>query len=312
MIHSATQSSKFTKLVRKLRPMLTGLPVRVETIAIGVLEKLWHTTIVSAPRGDIGRLDDDSIAEAIGWDGDASELVSILVDCGWVDRCCEHRLIIHDWHEHAPRYVKQNINRKGGFVGLAQVKSEVSSDSRLDGDVKSPPSVSSETVSVEISLAHNKTEHNQTKQNETKQKLFCDDLIGPADPEEQKPVSRNRPRKVKPSLHIGVSECVYPRFPIVGVTHEEPNFWDLEQSQIDEWKTAFPCVDIPKEMRLAHAWLKANKNKRKTKNGMNKYLFSWLMRANDKGGSSGFEMKKDREKAIQESHRRDVVTTIEK
>lgn len=71
MIHQTTQGGKFKRLVRKLRPLLTDCPVAVETVAVGLLERLWHATIVGAMRGDIGRFDNEELAEAMGWHGDA-------------------------------------------------------------------------------------------------------------------------------------------------------------------------------------------------------------------------------------------------
>lgn len=79
--------------------------------AIGVLESLWHLTARQAPCGDIGRLANEDIAVGIGWSADAGELVAALVCCGWVDEHPEHRLVIHDWHEHADDAVKKAIAR---------------------------------------------------------------------------------------------------------------------------------------------------------------------------------------------------------
>lgn len=119
MIHQARQSAKFTKLIRRLRSALPNLPIDVETVATGILERLWHFTIVSARRGDVGRHDDDVIAEAVGWFGEPSELVEMLVETGWIDEDSEHRLLVHDWHEHAPAFIKRNIGRDGGFLTCA-------------------------------------------------------------------------------------------------------------------------------------------------------------------------------------------------
>lgn len=154
MIHSTVQTPKFRKLVRQLRPHLEAAPVNVETIAVGILERMWHMAMSGAKRGDIGRFDNDDIAESVGWFGDADQLIEVLVSTGWVDECEQHRLVIHDWHEHAPRHIKQNIKRLGGFAG----------------DVKQEPTVSGETLSGDqtsqtprIGLTPNQTKPNLTK-----------------------------------------------------------------------------------------------------------------------------------------------------
>lgn len=118
MIHTTTQTGKFRRLVRKLRPMLAEMPVSVELVATGILERIWHIGISDAFRGDIGKLDNEEIAEMVGWHGDADAFVDLLVEEKWLDRHPTHRLLIHDWHEHAPKYVKGNAAKSGGFYTI--------------------------------------------------------------------------------------------------------------------------------------------------------------------------------------------------
>lgn len=117
MIHTARAKSKFKKLVRLLRNALpTSMPIDVETIATGILERLWHTTATDAFRGDIGRLSNDEIAESVGWFGDADMIVSMLIESRWIDPHDKCRLVVHDWAEHAPNWVKGNAKNHGGFI----------------------------------------------------------------------------------------------------------------------------------------------------------------------------------------------------
>lgn len=111
MRHTVTQSMNFLKLVRKLRPLVHAELVRTETIAIGVLEKLCHTAIEHAPSGNIGRLEDAAIAEAIGWGHEPSLLISILLDCGWLERCNRDRIRIADWPKVAEGMTRANPRR---------------------------------------------------------------------------------------------------------------------------------------------------------------------------------------------------------
>jgi hypothetical protein len=89
---------KFKRLQRQLK-----LPLWQ---AMGLLEALWHCTITNSPDGDIGRLSNDDIAAAIEWDEDADNLVNALVQTGWLDADDEFRLIVHDWSQHVPTYLK--------------------------------------------------------------------------------------------------------------------------------------------------------------------------------------------------------------
>lgn len=80
-------------------------------VAIGILESLWHYASREAPRGDIGRKPNAYIAKGMEWKGDADQLMGWLVESGFVDRCDTHRLVIHDWQDHADDSVKKTIHR---------------------------------------------------------------------------------------------------------------------------------------------------------------------------------------------------------
>lgn len=103
-----TESMKFMVLKSRLR-----LP---KYAIVGLLESLWNLTARSAVRGDIGRFSDIEIAAWLEWDGDASQLIDALVESRFLDRDKTHRLIVHDWHEHASTYIKGNIHHQGGFI----------------------------------------------------------------------------------------------------------------------------------------------------------------------------------------------------
>ena len=82
--------------------------------AVGILEMLWHHTAEFCPQGDIGRFTDRQIATAVGWQGDPSRLVGVLVGVALVDRCCTaHRLVVHGWLDHADDYTIKKLKRKG-------------------------------------------------------------------------------------------------------------------------------------------------------------------------------------------------------
>lgn len=96
---------KFKRLQRRLK---TG---RKETV--GLLELLWLATAKNAPQGDIGRFSNEEIAIECDWDGDHDELVAALLECGWLDQHDECRLVVHDWADHAPNHVSNNLKRWG-------------------------------------------------------------------------------------------------------------------------------------------------------------------------------------------------------
>lgn len=85
--------------------------------ACGVLELLWHFTAKHAIKGDIGRWSDQEIADAIDWKDDSEKFVKTLVETGWLDLCKDHRLLVHDWEDHADESVKKTLkNRSEDFA----------------------------------------------------------------------------------------------------------------------------------------------------------------------------------------------------
>lgn len=85
--------------------------------ALGLAGLLWRFTAKHAPTGEIGRHDDEEIAAALEWPGDGPKLVTALVKCKLLDDAFawspEVRLLVHDWPDHAPRYVLATLERTG-------------------------------------------------------------------------------------------------------------------------------------------------------------------------------------------------------
>ena len=69
--------------------------------AVGLLEGLWDFAGDQSPQGNIGKWSNAVIAAACDWPGDPDEFVEALVDSRHLDRCTQHRLVIHDLADHA-------------------------------------------------------------------------------------------------------------------------------------------------------------------------------------------------------------------
>lgn len=96
---------KFKRLERVLGESRRGI--------VGLLELLWQGTAKNCPTGNIGKFDNEEIAIICDWENDPDILVAALVKCGWLDECETNRLLVHDWEEHCPKYVKGNVIRHG-------------------------------------------------------------------------------------------------------------------------------------------------------------------------------------------------------
>jgi hypothetical protein len=81
--------------------------------AIGHLELLWAFVGKIAPQGNIGKFADGAIARSSEWQGDPAVFIDALLDAGFLDEDPEHRLLVHDWHDHCPRWVSAKLKKLG-------------------------------------------------------------------------------------------------------------------------------------------------------------------------------------------------------
>lgn len=66
-------------------------------------------------------------------------------------------------------------------------------------------------------------------------------------------------------------------------------FENIDDSQINLWKSAYPATNIDIELNKAVVWLKANPTK--VKSNYNKFLSGWLSRCQDSGGTRSNQPK---------------------
>lgn len=64
--------------------------------------------------------------------------------------------------------------------------------------------------------------------------------------------------------------------------------YPIIQSDIDKWAYLYPAVDVLQELKNMSGWLDSNPQKRKTENGIMKFVNGWLKRVQDKGGTPGY------------------------
>lgn len=100
---------------------------------------------------------------------------------------------------------------------------------------------------------------------------------------EQKRKEKNKKEPRAPTADGSApDDAVYVTFPtnITGV--ECPIF----ASQVKSWKTTFPAVDVEQQIRESRQWCIDNPTKRKTYSGVSRYIYNWLSRRQNAGGSS--------------------------
>jgi hypothetical protein len=105
----------------KTLDLAARLGVELPTV-IGHLELLWAFTGKKSPRGDVGKWPDGAIARACCWMGSPEVFVLALRESGFIEADDTHRLIVHDWPDHAPRWVKAKLKSMGAdFVSVPTV-----------------------------------------------------------------------------------------------------------------------------------------------------------------------------------------------
>lgn len=127
---------KTRKLARTL-----GIP---PCFALGILEGLWHVTAALFPTGAIGLMSNYEIADQIGYTGDPDALVAALVDAELLDEQRQHRLIVHDWHQHSDNTLDAALYRKGlryanGSIPRGVKLGKAEKDELFDRFYKQPP-----------------------------------------------------------------------------------------------------------------------------------------------------------------------------
>lgn len=254
----AVGSLKLIKLKRRFR--LTKWQT------VGLLESLWLFTQHNAPDGAIGRFSDEDIAAWIEWDGDASELVRALVETGWLDECLEHRLVVHDWAEHCPTYLKGAFHRNNKKFAVTSDKGD-ENDAAKHG-AKHGAKHAAKHAAKEVAK-------DAARQGASLPNLVLPSLAKPGE-------SCSEPSSTTTSEPSTADRQTIVTFPTVG----DPSEWALSGSKLAEYQATFPDLDVLGSIRRARLWCVENRARRKTASGMPRFLYSWLERDQNAGRSS--------------------------
>lgn len=85
--------------------------------------------------------------------------------------------------------------------------------------------------------------------------------------------SSDKENRSQPSIMPSVIELIL----------NDKSLFPVHQDDIDLWTELYPSVDIMQELRKMKGWLDSNPTKRKTKNGIKRFINSWLSREQDRG-----------------------------
>ena len=82
-------------------------------------------------------------------------------------------------------------------------------------------------------------------------------------------------------IHIAQSDTIACE-PVITITLNDKTEYPIYQHMIDEWIELYPNVDIMQELRNMKGWCSANPKRRKTKQGILRFIVGWLSREQDK------------------------------
>lgn len=99
---------------------------------------------------------------------------------------------------------------------------------------------------------------------------------------ETPPAPPKPPKQKKPSSPVAIS-----------IILNDKTEYGITEADVLAWKELYPAVDVMQELRKMKGWSEANPKKRKTKNGIKRFINSWLAGEQDKhhgpqgGGQNG-------------------------
>lgn len=90
------------------------------------------------------------------------------------------------------------------------------------------------------------------------------------------------------SSELPASRASEPAAAVISLPLNDGSMRGITQDEIDHWADLYPAVDVLQELRKMVGWLEANPKKRKTPDGVKRFINTWLSRTQDRGGSNGF------------------------
>jgi len=71
--------------------------------------------------------------------------------------------------------------------------------------------------------------------------------------------------------------------PVIGLPLNDGTEYDVTEEQRREWAELYPAVDVLQQLRQMRGWLLSDKERRKTKRGIRRFITNWLAREQDRG-----------------------------
>lgn len=83
----------------------------------------------------------------------------------------------------------------------------------------------------------------------------------------------------------------------------DKTLYNVPLDRISTWKDAYPAVDIEQELKRMASWLECNSSRRKTRRGIERFINTWLARAQDSAKPQAVNERRDTYSATEENGR---------
>lgn len=104
-----------------------------------------------------------------------------------------------------------------------------------------------------------------------------------ADISEQSKVEKSKVEKSKEEYILCAKPQAAGAPPVISLPLNDGTFFDVSENDRAKWSQLYPNVDVLQQLRNMAGWCDANPSKRKTRNGIKRFITSWLAREQDKG-----------------------------
>ena len=75
--------------------------------------------------------------------------------------------------------------------------------------------------------------------------------------------------------------------PVITLPLNDGSEWPVGADLAGQWRELYPAVDVEQALRSMRGWLLANRTRRKTARGIERFVAAWLAREQDRGGGAG-------------------------
>lgn len=89
----------------------------------------------------------------------------------------------------------------------------------------------------------------------------------------------------------------------IAITLNTGERYEPTESKVEQWAQLYPAVDVRQQLRNMSGWCDANRAKRKTRGGVERFIAGWLAREQDRGARPKSGGEKPQNQALEYTQR---------